>query len=83
MNISLPAALKKWVEQQVEQKGYSTASEYVRDLLRHQHEEETRTRVDEQLLAGLDSGPSKPMTKKDWQHIRSEGLKLARKLRKK
>src|SRR4051812_39863387 len=70
MNISLPAPLKRWVEQQVQEKGYSTASEYVRDMLRRQQEEQARARVDEQLLEGLDSGPSTPMTKKDWKRIR-------------
>ena len=83
MNISLPASLKHWVEEHVQKKGYSTASEFVRDILRRQHEQEIRSRVDEQLIEGLNSGPSTPMTKKDWQRIRSEGTKLARKLRKK
>ena len=83
MNISLPAPLKSWVEEQVNKMGYSTASEFVRDVLRQRREQELREHVDQQLIAGLDSGPSTPMTKKDWQRIRSEGAKLARKLRKK
>ena len=36
MNISLPAPLKDWIEQQVAAGGYSTASEYVREVLRRQ-----------------------------------------------
>ena len=83
MNISLPQPLKRWVEQQVKKNGYSTASEYVRDVLRRQQQETLRERIDAQLLKGLDSGPSTPMTKKDWQRIRAEGDKLATKLRKK
>ena len=82
-NISLPTPLKHWVEEQVQKKGYSTASEFVPDMLRRQHEQEVRSRVDEQMTEGLNSGPSTPMTKEDWQRIRSEGTKLARKLRKK
>jgi antitoxin ParD1/3/4 len=82
MHISLPTPLKKWVEQQVEKKGFSTASEFMRYLLRQQQERERmRRRIDEQLIEGLDSGASERMTKKDWQRIRSEGMKLARKLR--
>src|SRR2546423_563856 len=54
MNISLPEPLKLWVEQQVKTKGYSTASEYVRDVLRRQHEAEVRGRIDAQLIEGLD-----------------------------
>jgi len=83
MHRSLPGPLKKWDQQQVERKGFSTASEFVRDMLRHQQEQEARARVDQKLLEGLNSGPSKPMTKKDWHRIAVEGQKLARKLRKK
>ncbi len=34
MNISLPDALKSFVDEQVSQRGYSTSSEYVRELIR-------------------------------------------------
>jgi putative addiction module CopG family antidote len=35
MNISLPEALKTFVDEQVSQGGYGTTSEYVRELIRH------------------------------------------------
>lgn len=34
MNISLPEPMRAFVEEQVKQKGYSTASEYIHDLIR-------------------------------------------------
>ena len=34
MNISLPEALKTFVDQQVSARGYGTSSEYVRELIR-------------------------------------------------
>ncbi len=34
MNISLPEALKSFVDDQVNARGYSTSSEYVRELIR-------------------------------------------------
>ena len=34
MNISLPEALKSFVDDQVNSRGYSTSSEYVRELIR-------------------------------------------------
>lgn len=34
MNISLPEPMLAFVEEQVKQKGYSTASEYIRHLIR-------------------------------------------------
>ena len=83
MNISLPAPLKQWVEKQVGKKGYSTASEYVRDVLRREQEQEAVARIDGRLLAAMQSGESTPLNQKDWERIRTEGLKLARARRKK
>ncbi len=45
MNISLPEALKSFVDDQVGARGYSTPSEYVRELIRRDH--------DRQHLRGL------------------------------
>lgn len=75
MNISLPAPLKTWIEQQVDERGYSTASEFVRDVLRREQEQAARAAVDARLIQAIDSGESTPMTAKDWKRIRTEGLK--------
>lgn len=45
MNISLPEALKSFVDDQVSSHGYSTSSEYVRELIRKDR--------DRQRLRGL------------------------------
>lgn len=54
MNISLPEALKSFVDEQVVERGYGTSSEYVRELIR---KEQDRERVRALLLAGAASGP--------------------------
>ncbi|QUD87632.1 type II toxin-antitoxin system ParD family antitoxin [Phenylobacterium montanum] len=38
MNISLPDALRAFVDEQVHARGYSTSSEYVRELIRKDQE---------------------------------------------
>lgn len=38
MNISLPESLKSFVDSQVEQRGFGTSSEYVRELIRREQE---------------------------------------------
>ncbi|MEX2091446.1 MAG: type II toxin-antitoxin system ParD family antitoxin [Pirellulales bacterium] len=81
MNISLPAPLKSWIEQQVEERGYSTASEFVRDVLRREQEQAARAAVDARLLQAIDSGESTPMTATDWKRIRTEGLERAQSIR--
>jgi antitoxin ParD1/3/4 len=40
MNVSLPDALKSFVDEQVEKRGYSTSSEYVRELIRADQDRE-------------------------------------------
>lgn len=52
MNISLPAALKSFVSDQVSTRGYSTSSEYVRELIRKDYD---RQRLRDRLLAGAGS----------------------------
>ena len=55
MNISLPDALKAFVDQQVSASGYGTSSEYVRELIRRDQE---RTQLRNLLLEGAQSKPS-------------------------
>lgn len=51
-NISLPEALKSFVDDQVSTRGYSTSSEYVRELIRKDHD---RQRLRGPLLEGVAS----------------------------
>ena len=48
MNVSLPDAMKAWVEDQAETGRYSNASDYVRDLIRRD-----KARVEAERLALL------------------------------
>jgi antitoxin ParD1/3/4 len=52
MNISLPEALKSFVDEHVNQNGYGTSSEYVRELIRKDQE---RMQLRGMLLAGASS----------------------------
>jgi len=54
MNISLPDALKSFVDHQVEEGGYATSSEYVRELIR---KDQDRSRLRGLLLEGAVSEP--------------------------
>jgi antitoxin ParD1/3/4 len=78
MNVSLPAPLKSWIEQQVTERGFSTASEFVRDLLRREQAAATIAEIEAHLLDAIESGPPRKMDRKAWNRIRSEGVKLAR-----
>lgn len=52
MNISLPDSLKAFVDEQVDQHGYGTSSEYVRELMRR---DQDRLQLRNILLAGAES----------------------------
>lgn len=52
MNISLPEALKSFVDEQVSQRGYGTSSEYLRELIRR---DQDRQHLRGLLLAGAAS----------------------------
>ena len=56
MNVSLPQSLKSFVDQQVEQRGYGTSSEYIRELIRH---DQDRVRLRGLLLDGVTSPPGR------------------------
>jgi len=71
MNISLPDSLREYVEGQVCEGGYSTASEYFRELVRADQKRKARERIEELLMEGLNS-PAREMTPSDWDEIRRE-----------
>jgi len=71
MNISLPDTLKDFVDHQVQERGYSTSSEYVRDLIRHDQVRQAEQRLAALLLEGLESGPALPVGASYWDDKRA------------
>ena len=57
MNVSLPEAMKAFVDEQVTQRGYGTSSEYVRELIR---KDQDRLQLRNLLLSGAASAPAAP-----------------------
>jgi len=72
MNIALSPKLREFVQREVKRRGYSSVSEYMRDLLRGELERQELARLEAEIIKGIESGPSTPMTKQDWQEIRTE-----------
>lgn len=54
MNVSLPDELRSYVDEQVDDGGYGSTSEYVRDLIRRDKDRQQLRRV---LLDGAASSP--------------------------
>ncbi len=60
MNIALPESMKHFVQERVIEGGYSSVSEYVRELIRADQKRKVSERIDTLLLEGLDSGRRSP-----------------------
>lgn len=56
LNISMPDELRAFIEARVKTGEYQSASDYLRDLIRHDREE-----IDRLLLEGLESGKATPL----------------------
>lgn len=69
MNISLPEGLKAYVDEQVAARGYGSASEYLRDLIRRERD---RQHLRALLLEGAASGPGVLADDAFFQSLRDE-----------
>lgn len=76
MNVSLPDAMKKWVETQAKTGRFSNASDYVRDLIRRD-QESALVHVELQQLVdkGLESGVSNRTIEDIWKEAEEKNAK--------
>jgi antitoxin ParD1/3/4 len=70
MNISLPDEMKAFVETQAAKEGFGTTSEYLRSVIREvQKRQAAKQAIEAKLREALESGPSEPMTREDWDEL--------------
>ena len=62
MNVSLPEALKDYVQERVAEGTFSNPSDYVRALIREDMKRQAEEKLDALLMEGINSGPAEPMT---------------------
>lgn len=70
MSVSVTPEMKAYVEEVVSTGKYGNASEYMRNLIREDQRRQTQERLEELLIAGLESGPAVEMTNGDWSGLR-------------
>jgi antitoxin ParD1/3/4 len=79
MNVSLPDAMKSFVDEQVVERGYGTSSEYVRQLIR---KDQQRLQLRSLLLHGGRSAPAARADKSYFdglrERVRSAGNKAGK-----
>jgi antitoxin ParD1/3/4 len=75
MNISLPESLRDFVEEAVSAGGYSSVSEYVRELVR---QAKTEKDLEDRLLAALESADLGPIGPEFFEGLKARAKKAAR-----
>ena len=71
MNVSLPGQMRDWVEEQTKSGRYDNASEYMRDLIRHDQDRASKVAAMQKLV-------DEAMTGGDSDKSLSEIRKIAR-----
>lgn len=56
LNISIPENMRGWIDEQIKNGRYSSASDYLRDLVRA--DQRNKEELDNMLLKGIHSGPA-------------------------
>lgn len=64
MSFALPEALRSYVDHRVRSGQYGNTSEYLRELIRRDQEEQAKKRLRELIEDGLNSGDGRALTAK-------------------
>lgn len=75
MNISLPEALKSFVDEQVSRRGYGTSSEYLRELIR---KDQDRLHLRGLLMSGAATAAAAPVDSRYFDGLRARVRKRAK-----
>ncbi|MBQ1765228.1 MAG: type II toxin-antitoxin system ParD family antitoxin [Aquincola sp.] len=71
MSFALPDAMREYIDQRVASGHYGNTSEYIRDLVRRDQEEQAKKRLRDLIEEGLASGPGRRRTQADDRELRS------------
>lgn len=74
MSFALPEALREYVDQRVRSGQYGNTSEYLRELIRRDQEEQAKRRLRELIEEGLSSGPARALTPKRSAKLKKQAL---------
>lgn len=71
MSFALPESMRAYIDERVATGHYGNTSEYIRDLIRRDQEEQTRKRLRALIEEGLASGPSRRRTRADEKRLQA------------
>lgn len=77
MNISLADPLKEFVDEEVREGGYSSTSDYMRDLIRQRQREKAAAFLRQLIAEGMASGPATPIESDYFDRMRERARQRA------
>ena len=69
MSFARPESVREYIDNRVSAGNYGNTSEYIRDLVRRDQEEQTKKRLRDLIEEGLASGPGPRRTKADEKEL--------------
>ena len=74
MSFALPESLRAYIDERVQSGQYGNTSEYLRDLIRRDQQDQARQRLRDLIAEGLESGPACPVTRRVVAELRDRAL---------
>ena len=74
MSFALPEALRSYVDQRVRSGQYGNTSEYLRELIRRDQEDQAKKRLRELIEDGLKSGSGRALTPQLAARLKKQAL---------
>ncbi|MDO9003961.1 MAG: type II toxin-antitoxin system ParD family antitoxin [Aquabacterium sp.] len=74
MSFALPDALRAYIDQRVQSGQYGNTSEYLRELVRRDQDEQARKRLRDLIEEGLNSGVGRTFTPEVAMELRQRAL---------
>lgn len=71
LNISLSESMREFINEQITKEGFSTEDEYIRHLIGQEQERVAKSRLEELLIEGLESGEPIEITDEWWEQKRT------------
>ncbi len=74
MSFALPEALRAYIDLRVRSGQYGNTSEYLRELIRRDQEDQAKKRLRDLIEEGLQSGPGRTLTPKVAAELKRRAL---------
>ena len=74
MSFALPESLRDYIDARVRTGDYGNTSEYLRELIRRDQQDQARQHLRDLITDGLKSGPPRPLTRATRAELRARAL---------